>query len=433
MSKTIKKYGQLFLLFTLLLQTGELFAQVQRFPKPDFESGYEYPEIQRPAPVSVFHEYLDLFILFALLSLATWFVLKKRSRKGIFWISIFSVVWFGFVREGCICSVGSVQNVSEALFNSGVGIPFVVIGFFLLPLIFALFAGRVFCSGVCPLGAIQDLIAFWPQKLPLWIRKTLGIIPAIYLAVAVLFAITNTDYIICRYDPFVGIYRLSGTLPMLFFGISLLIAGMFIARPYCRFICPYGVLLKWVSFLSFKHLTITPSQCISCRLCEDSCPYEAIHYPQPEKKKKPVSRFILAVSLIPVWITIFGFAGFYVHKILANTNTTVRLAQEVRAATLSNTQLESVDLEAFRVSGQSINDLYAKEAKIIAQFKTGSIWAGVFIGLIIGLSIAGLSLNRKDEDYTPDKSNCLSCARCMDYCPVGKDGKLPNIKSKNSK
>jgi len=36
--------------------------------------------------------------------------------------------------------------------------------------------------------------------------------------------------------------------------------------------------------------------------------------------------------------------------------------------------------------------------------------------------LAGLSIFRYREDYEPNKGTCLSCARCMDYCPVEPKG-----------
>ena len=40
---------------------------------------------------------------------------------------------------------------------------------------------------------------------------------------------------------------------MLTAGGILLVSGVFIARPYCRFLCPYGILLRWASLFSRWH------------------------------------------------------------------------------------------------------------------------------------------------------------------------------------
>ena len=259
----------------MLVWHAVIFAQ-DRFPRPEFESGYIYPTNQLPLQRAMIWEYLDVAVLIAALSLTTWLALKKRSRQGLIWMSVFSLAYFGFVREGCICSVGSVQNVALALFNGGYTIPLTALLFFIIPLLFALAFGRVFCAGVCPLGAIQELTGFKPVKLPKAVESVMISIPFIYLALAVLFSATKSQFIICRYDPFVGIFRLDAPFTMIIFGILLLIAGIFINRPYCRYLCPYGVLLNLFSRFAGKHLTITPAECINCRLCEDACPYDAI-------------------------------------------------------------------------------------------------------------------------------------------------------------
>ena len=113
-------------------------------------------------------------------------------------MSVFSLLYFGFYREGCICSIGSIQNVVLALVDPTYAIPITALLFFLLPLAFALFFGRTFCAGACPLGAIQDIIVLKPIELPKWIQKVLGLIPYLYLGFAVLYVATKSEFIICR-------------------------------------------------------------------------------------------------------------------------------------------------------------------------------------------------------------------------------------------
>jgi ferredoxin len=61
------------------------------------------------------------------------------------------------------------------------------------------------------------------------------------------------------------------------------------------------------------------------------------------------------------------------------------------------------------------------EAEIIQdKFYTGSMIAGGFLGLVIGLTLLNTVVFRKRQDYEPHKGNCFSCGRCMDYCPVEK-------------
>jgi NosR/NirI family nitrous oxide reductase transcriptional regulator len=105
----LKKKLPYILLILLIGWNTILFAQ-DRFPRPEFESGYIYPVEQMPLQRSLAWEYIDVSVLFLALCVTTWLALKKRSRQGLIWVAVFSLAYFGFFREGCICAVGSVQN-----------------------------------------------------------------------------------------------------------------------------------------------------------------------------------------------------------------------------------------------------------------------------------------------------------------------------------
>ena len=415
-----KKLPYIILIMLLFWQTVS-FAQ-DRFPRPEFETGYQYPEHQMPLHRAELLEYLDVFVLVAALLVATYFALKKRSRAGLIWTSVFSLVYFGFYREGCICSVGSVQNVALALFNDGYTIPLSALLFFIIPLLFALAVGRVFCAGVCPLGAIQELTGFRPVKLPKVVEVVLTSIPFIYLALAVLFAATNSQFIICRYDPFIGIFRLDAPYTMVIFGILLLLVGIFVNRPYCRYLCPYGVLLNIFSRFSVKHLTITPSHCTNCRLCEDACPYDVILPSDTatvkEEADKSRSRFLIYLILIPVFAVAGAFLLQNISPYLALVNKDVRLAKEIRIE--KETGIESITkaAAAFRESGKTETELFAQEQIILGRFRKSSPWAGIFLGISLGIAVFSLTIRSKREGYVPDKGKCYSCGRCFKYCPI---------------
>jgi NosR/NirI family transcriptional regulator, nitrous oxide reductase regulator len=415
----MKKKLSLILLITLFsLLLVNTFA-IQRFPKPEFESGYSQPTTQVPNARGIFLGYLDVVVLLVSLSVITWLILKKRSRNGVLVMTIFSILYFGFYRKGCICAVGSLQNIMLGLFHPQYQVPLTVIAFFLLPLLFTLFFGRTFCAGVCPLGAIQDIFAIRPVTLKSWVQSLLGLIPVIYLGLAILYAATATDFIICRYDPFVGIFRFNGSFLMFTIGGILLVMGVFIARPYCRFLCPYGVLLNLVSRISSKHLTISPAKCIDCRLCENSCPFGAIQKPTPIKNKETrdtiIRRVILYTVLTPALVFIGGWAGSRFHSNLAKVNPKVRLANELL---ISENAHSSTELSAFKGSGKSVENLNAEAASLTRQFYYGGWILGGFLGLAFGLTLTSLSIFRYRSEYTPNKGTCLSCARCIDYCPV---------------
>jgi len=255
---------------------------LERFPPPDFESGYSMPQFVRPGLEPTWEGVAAVLVLAAALGVAAWIAHVRRSRRWMLGLSIFALVYFGFVREGCICPIGATGHVALALADGGFRLPVTVVLLFLLPLVAALLFGRVFCAGVCPLGAIQDIVLIRPVRVPRAVAQALSIVPFVYLGAAVLFACTDTSFIICRYDPFVGLFRLAGPTHMLVAGGLLLLVATAVGRPYCRFLCPYGALLSLVARWSWKRISITPDECVVCGLCEDACPFGAIEIPTPE-------------------------------------------------------------------------------------------------------------------------------------------------------
>jgi polyferredoxin len=202
---------------------------LERFPPPDFvETKHAIPSPTVPDPRRNVYEYIDAIVLLAALGLSCYLVLKKRSRRAIFVLMVFSLLYFGFWRKGCVCSIGAIQNIVLSIFDRDYAVPLVVAGFFLLPLIFTLFFGRTFCAAVCPLGAVQDLVLLRPVSVPSWAESGLRLFAYVYLGAAVLFAATGSAFVICRYDPFVSIFRFTGDLNILILGGCLLLVGVFI-------------------------------------------------------------------------------------------------------------------------------------------------------------------------------------------------------------
>ena len=113
----------------LLLPATVCVAAEMRFPPPDFQTGYTLPDIHSPGSESS-NGFQDAVILFIALSITTWIVFKSRSRRGLFIMSILSLGYFGFYRTGCICPVGSTQNVMAAVFVPDVGVSVAVLSFF---------------------------------------------------------------------------------------------------------------------------------------------------------------------------------------------------------------------------------------------------------------------------------------------------------------
>jgi NAD-dependent dihydropyrimidine dehydrogenase PreA subunit len=278
----------------------------------------------------------------------------------------------------------------------------------------------------------------------------------VYLGVAILAAATGSDFLVCRFDPFVSVYRLGGSLEILLLGGAFLLAGTVIARPYCRFFCPYGVLLGWMSRLSRRHVTITPDHCVRCRLCEKACPVDAILPPTvPERagrsgpaaagptdgtghgdaegtltgalvdqvavashddttEKRRLATLLIAAPFV---LALGTFAGLWAQGVLARIHPTVRLAERVvleDVGILTDTTLES---ETFRGLTEPTPELLSRASAIADRYRGGSALLGLYVGAAVLLALLATFRRRVSADYTIDSESCVSCGRCFSYCP----------------
>ncbi len=439
--------GGLIIATVLVLTTG-VFAE-QRFAVPtEFDSGYTKPTTQHPDPRASMMQYVDLGVLIATLGLASFLTLKFRRRWAIFTLMIFCLVYFGFVRGGCVCPIGAIQNVAMAIFLGDYTLPLVVLAIFVIPLVFTLLLGRAFCGAVCPLGAVQDVFLLRPLRVPGWLDQALGLLAYIYLAAAVLLAATGSALIICRYDPFVSLFRLlplgkwiealtrGGTVPggiasitisihlLVLLGVLVVIC-MFVGRAYCRFLCPYGAILRICSRLSLKRVTITPEECIKCRLCEDACHFGAIRQPTQTHggHDRTRGKGLLAGMVLLAGALTFaaGWGASLLTPYLARTNAQVRLAEQIwreQNALAARSDDINDPGEVFRRTDTPIARLYDDAEDIKRRFLIGSWIAGGFIGLVIGGRLVRLSVRRRREDYEADRGSCLACGRCFAKCPM---------------
>ena len=402
-----------------LFSVGVANAQ-NRFPRPDFESGYKYPEHSFFVPDESLWITIDLILLVLLMGFVAWAVIKKRTRMPIIVVSVISVAYFGFYRHGCVCSIGSIQNVSLALVDNSYAMPLSVLLVFLLPIIFTLLFGRVFCAGVCPFGALQELVNIKNYKLSKALTTVLGIIPWIYLIFAVLYAVTRTSFLICRFDPFIGIFRLGGDIGFITFGVALLIASVFTGRPFCRFLCPYGALLSLFSRVSIWKTKITPT-CNNCELCHNACPVDAIMPPYENKVKESrmhgVKRILNYFVFLPVMIVVGALIMRSMSDSLSRPHIDMRLYSLAMQNEAHPQDILPLDLEVFYGQGGTLEELTERVEVIKADFKLFSTIAGGFIGLTIGLMLISLSVKRSRKLYEIDDAACVNCARCFNYCP----------------
>lgn len=300
---------------------------------------------ERPAtPESPFRPWrlrlLDIGVFTFMLAAGTWVVISGRRRVWFFGMLLLSAAYLGFFRHGCICSVGSIGNVAQAavaetraalhlppasvtapapapaqkeapapavLPPAGGGdaaaakpsfiLPVEAIVFFVLPLLLALACGRVFCGTVCPLGAVQHFLARKSLRVPRWLDRVLRVGPWLMLAWALVSAWVWLGLPICRLDPFVPLFRLTAHHPVIWgYTGGALLLSIFVARPYCRWLCPYGALLGLVSRLALRSRCLDAGRCVRCNRCVKACPVDAITMPPSGSPEQPALDFAACIQ-----------------------------------------------------------------------------------------------------------------------------------------
>lgn len=408
-------------MLTVLVMLASMHAAhgVERFPPPDFSS-HALPETIVPPTQSRGIAWLDVAVLALGMAAATWLSLKSRSRFGLVILALGSLAYFGFWRRGCVCAIGSIQNISLAIADPSYAVSLTVIAFFTLPLVVTLIWGRGFCAGVCPHGAIQDLVLVKPLRVPVWLDEVLRILPWIYLAVAVLLAATGGLFIICRFDPFVGIFRMAGPRSMLIAGGLLLGVSMFVGRPYCRYLCPYGALLGAAARCAKWRPSVTPDTCSQCRLCEDSCPFGALNPPIVGAQRLAMGRqrIVVRAVLLPLCALLFGVLGGRVGLATLPLHPSGKLATLVVQQERGEALVPPPDeLTAFRQHGADRLAVFATASALESRIVTLGRWLGAAFGLVVALKLARLIFPEDSLDYVTDHGRCVSCARCFATCP----------------
>ena len=266
----------------------------------EFKDAYTPKEYH---PMPEYMVFVDLGILALLILLGLFFVVKRKSGKPMHILMVITFVYLAFIRGGCVCPVGAITNTVFGIISPAmVGLATVVV--FLLPVTIALISGRVFCSAGCPLGSVQHLAKRKNNrkyfKIPKKINTVLKLAPIIILGLTVYYSVNGSMcFFACELDPYKAIFFTGQSWfeqglafvkgqPMeskvlIACGIGtwtylavILAVGYWVPRPFCRFVCPYGVVLGAVSIFAIKRREINTNNCVQCGLCQKVCPTQAI-------------------------------------------------------------------------------------------------------------------------------------------------------------
>ena len=193
------------------------------------------------------------------------------------------------------------------------------IGVVALLVVLTLVFGRIYCSVICPLGVMQDVIShlhgirkknrFTYSKEKRWLRY--GV-----LVVFIASALAGVNAVVSLLAPYSSYGRIAGSLmkpvyeagnnvlaaiaehfnsyafysvdvwmkslPTLIVASVSLVAIAVLAwrggRTYCNTVCPVGTILSFLARFSWLKVRIDDSKCVNCGLCTKNCKASAIDF-----------------------------------------------------------------------------------------------------------------------------------------------------------
>jgi polyferredoxin len=168
-------------------------------------------------------------------------------------------------KTGTLCSL-STMNIS------------ILVGVLVLTLVFK----RVFCSHICPMGALLEWTGALGKKLGLAKKRIPPKVDAALkwvkypLLILILGLTIKTGELIFRgFDPYYVIFTANqghgiGKAGLWVTG-AVLVVGLFSSLAFCKYLCPMGACLAPFSRLGLIRITRNEDSCTSCGNCDKAC------------------------------------------------------------------------------------------------------------------------------------------------------------------
>lgn len=144
------------------------------------------------------------------------------------------------------------------------------LGIFVICLLLAAFGGRIYCGYVCPMNTVMGPIEWLSKKLKLQTKA----VPNWLLSGKVSWIALFASIVIMLVSK--KIAQVNIPILIIWLVISVLVTLRYRQYVFHNFICPFGVLQKVFGKYAKYSKLVNHDSCVGCKLCEKTCPTEAI-------------------------------------------------------------------------------------------------------------------------------------------------------------
>ncbi len=286
--------------------------------------------------------------------------------------------------------------------------------------------GRIYCSTVCPVGALTDLISAVARR---WKKSHYSYCsPSTrtrisFLGIAAISAVTGISTIIAVLDPYSAFARIVAACarPAAIGLAGLIVAAATLAaivtlaswrgRLVCNTICPVGSTLGFISRLSLYHADINTDLCTNCGRCADVCPSQCIN---TTDHVVDMSRCVVCFDCMDACPSAAITYRRGRHQLSIPMMMRIGNSAGVSATNMSSADTSTakpIDRRSFILTGV-ISAAAATEAfasKLAPDFVAGAV-------KLYPLNHVTPPGTSSREDYI---RRCTSCGACIAACPTG--------------
>ena len=180
--------------------------------------------------------------------------------------------WWGWMAK--VQFLPSVMRVCASALALNVA---VVAGLVLLTLVF----GRVYCSVICPLGVMQDIMAWLHKGRKYKYHKELKVLRYGVWVLFVAALVAGVQVLVALLAPYSAYGRMvqsivspSGWQVPVIAGVTFVIVAILAwtdGRAWCNSVCPVGTTLSFLSRFAMFRPMIDSDKCKKCKACEKAC------------------------------------------------------------------------------------------------------------------------------------------------------------------